>query len=465
VATAGQALQTYTETFSGLEKRAAGREPAWLRTLRQTNFERFNETGFPTTRDEDWRFTNVSAIAHTNFQLSRNGHHLPSRQQLEKFQVAGSACMLVFVDGRYSPGLSSVQNLAKGVKVASLAAELSANPAAIEPYLGRYLDTQRDSFAALNTAFIEDGAFVQIDSRTVLEEPIHLLFVATAHDAPTMTHPRNLIVAGSESHATIIEEYVSLGGAPALCNTVTELVAGDNTVISHYMIEREDKQAFNVSTLRIEQGRNANIASHSVLIGGALVRNNVHPVLAGEGGECLINGLFIGSGKQHLDNYMLVEHAKPHCGSRQFYNGILDGSSHGVFHGRIVVHKDAQKTDAKQTNRNLLLSDHAQIDTKPQLEIYADDVKCTHGATIGQMEENALFYLRSRGIDETAARRLLLQAFASECLDRMKEGAARTHVESLISAHLATMTKSSAAFVGASEPASTAKNQNWGELG
>src|SRR5215472_16406468 len=198
------------------------------------------------------------------------------------------------------------------------------------------------------------------------------------------------------------------------------------------MIEREDVEAFNVSTLRMEQGRSSSIASHSVLIGGALVRNNVHPVLAGEGGECLINGLFIGNGSQHLDNYMLVEHAQPHCGSRQFYNGILDGSAHGVFHGRIVVHKDAQKTDAKQTNRNLLLSAQAQIDTKPQLEVYADDVKCTHGATIGQIEENPLFYLRSRGIDEASARRLLLLAFASECLGRMREGPARTHVEQLI---------------------------------
>jgi Fe-S cluster assembly protein SufD len=248
-----------------------------------------------------------------------------------------------------------------------------------------------------------------------------------------VNHPRNLIIAEENSQATFIEDYISLGrGEKALCNTVTELVAGDHSVISHYMIEREHEHAFNVSTLRIQQGRGADVASHSVLVGGAIVRNNVHPVLAGEGGECLINGLFVGSGRQHLDNYMLVEHASPHCGSRQFYNGILDGHAHGVFHGRIIVHKDAQKTDAKQTNRNLLLSDTAQIDTKPQLEIYADDVKCTHGATIGQIEENALFYLRSRGIDEASARRLLLMAFASECLDRMKEGPARTHVESLI---------------------------------
>jgi Fe-S cluster assembly protein SufD len=237
-----------------------------------------------------------------------------------------------------------------------------------------------------------------------------------------------------------------------LSNSVTELVAGDDAHVSHYMIEREHKDAFNVSTLRIQQGRTANVASHSFLLGGGLVRNNVHPVLAGEGGECLINGLFVGSGKQHLDNFMHVEHASPHCASRQFYNGILDDHAHGVFHGRIVVHKDAQKTDAKQTNRNLLLSDDAQIDTKPQLEIYADDVKCTHGATIGQIDENALFYLRSRGLSEAQARQLLLLAFASECVERMRPGAAQVYVEQLIHAHLLPLREhSNRAGVGSGE--------------
>src|SRR4029077_4378944 len=192
------------------------------------------------------------------------------------------------------------------------------------------------------------------------------------------------------------------------------------------------------------------------------VRNNVHPVLAGEGGECLINGLFIGNGSQHIDKYMLVEHASPHCSSRQFYNGILDGHSHGVFHGRIIVHKDAQKTDAKQTNRNLLLSDDAQIDTKPQLEIYADDVKCTHGATIGQIEENALFYLRSRGIDEMSARKLLLGAFASECLDRMKEEDVRGQIEELINRHLLGLTAKAS---NADGKQSQDRGRNWEEIG
>jgi Fe-S cluster assembly protein SufD len=290
----------------------------------------------------------------------------------------------------------------------------------------------------LNTAFAEDGAFVHVSRGTFVEQPIYLLFISTAGDsatdAPMMNHPRNLFIVEEGAQVAIVEDYFSLGDtAGSLCNTATELVAKDGAIVSHYMIEREHKQSFNISTLRIEQGRNANVASHSVLLGGGLVRNNVHPVLAGEGSECSINGLFVGNGKQHLDNYMLVEHAKPHCSSRQFYNGILDDSAHGVFHGRIIVHKDAQKTDAKQTNRNLLLSDNAQIDTKPQLEIYADDVKCTHGATIGQIEENALFYLRSRGIDEASARKLLLMAFANECLDRMREDSVRSGIEKLLS--------------------------------
>jgi Fe-S cluster assembly protein SufD len=289
----------------------------------------------------------------------------------------------------------------------------------------------------LNTAFLEDGAFIRVEKGIVLEAPIHLLFVSTAEAGPTMTHPRNLIVAADQSQVTVVEDYVSLPNAPGIegrvfCNTATELVAGDNAIVSHYMIEREHVDAFNVSTLRIEQGRNANVNSHSVLLGGGIVRNNVHPVLNGEGGDCLINGLFAGTGRQHLDNYMLVEHAKPHCGSRQFYNGILGGHAHGVFHGRIIVHKDAQKTDAKQTNRNLLLSDEAQIDTKPQLEIYADDVKCTHGATVGQLDAAQIGYLRSRGLDEASARAVLTFAFAEDVASRVTGAPLKARLEKLL---------------------------------
>jgi Fe-S cluster assembly protein SufD len=464
VITATQQLESYLESFSEFERLAAGHALPWLRKLRQDAFAGFCEAGFPTTHDEDWRFTNVSAISQTPFRLTRNGRARLSQQELKPYRIPGVACQLVFVNGCFVRELSLLGKLPDGVKVSSLAGEISSNPGAIEAHFGRYLDIRRDAFCALNTAFVEDGAFAHIPRGTLVEEPICLLFVSTSDDAPSMSHPRNLIVAEENSQATFVEDYVSLdGGGAAFCNTVTELVAGDHTVLSHYMIEREHEEAFNISTLRIQQGRSANVVSHSVLLGGALVRNNVHPVLAGEGGECLINGLFIGNGHQHLDNYMLVEHASPHCGSRQFYNGILDGHAHGVFHGRIIVHKDAQKTDAKQTNRNLLLSDDAQIDTKPQLEIYADDVKCTHGATIGQIEGDALFYLRSRGIDEVSARKLLLFAFASECLDRMKQGPVRWHVEGLINRCLFQMANSAP---GAStENRREDTGRNWEEIG
>ena len=457
---ADEQIGTYLGLFSEFQKSAPGHDVPWLRNRRESAFARFCEAGFPTTHDEDWRFTNVSAISRTAFELALKSA-VPA--QGSAFRVAGAACQLVFVNGHFSRELSNVGDTVAGVTVSSLAEQINGDPAALEPHLGRYLNIERDAFSALNTAFATDGAYVHIRRGTILHNPICLLFIATASDRPTISNPRNLIVAENESQATIVEEYVSFGeGVPAFCNTATELVAGDNAVVSHYMIEREEQQAFNISTLRIQQGRSSNVSSHSVLLGGGLVRNNVHPVLAGEGAECLINGLFIGNGRQHLDNYMLVEHASPHCASRQFYNGILDDKAHGVFHGRIVVHKDAQQTDAKQTNRNLLLSDDARIDTKPQLEIYADDVKCTHGATIGQIEENALFYLRSRGIDEIAARKLLLLAFAGECLERMTQNPARDHVERLINDHLlkiANSTKNLAKLT------SDKRARNWEEIG
>jgi Fe-S cluster assembly protein SufD len=431
-----QQLETYLAAFDNFEKRATGYDRPWLRNLRRNAFARFCEVGFPTTHDEDWRFTNVSSLAQTSFQLARDDRRLLSASQIKPYSVTGAACQLVFVNGRFVPGLSLFPRLQDGVEVAGLASQIASKPESVESELGCYLDIQRDAFCALNTAFIEDGGYIRIPRGVVVEGPMCLLYVSTSANGPTVSYPRNLIIAEEGSQATIVEDYVSLGSGMSFCNTVTELVAGEDASISHYRIEREYKQAFNIATLRIQQSRSANVASHSVLLGGGLVRNNIHAVLAGEGSECLINGLFAGDSRQHLDNYMLVEHKSPHSNSRQFYNGMLDGQAHGVFHGRIIVHKEAQKTDAKQTNRNLLLSDDAQIDTKPQLEIYADDVKCTHGATIGQVDQDAVFYLRSRGIDEVSARRLLLLAFASECLERMSNGSARNHVAALINAAL-----------------------------
>jgi Fe-S cluster assembly protein SufD len=457
VITATQAPEKYLEIFDQFNNRAAAVQPRWLQLLREDAFARFSETGFPTTHEEDWRFTNVSAVANTPFELA--GPDTVSREQLAPFGSSEFACYLVFVNGLFSQELSNTAMLPKGVTVASLAAQLKNDPASLELHLGRYLNTQRDAFAALNTALIEDGVYVHVPRGFAVETPIYVLYVTVPGSAPTMNHPRNLIVAEENSQVTVVEDYVSLGEGTTFSNAATELIAGDNANVSHYMIVREGDQAYNFSTLRIQQGRHANVATHSLLLSGALVRNNVHPVLAGEGSECLINGLFMANGRQHMDNYMLVEHASPHCDSRQFYNGILNGQSHGVFHGRIIVHKDAQKTDAKQTNRNLLLSDDAQIDTKPQLEIYADDVKCTHGATIGQFDDNALFYLRSRGLAEAAARHVLLLAFANECLDRMGSPQVREHLEKLVVAGL----PQAARYSGARS--TEGAERNWEEVG
>lgn len=426
--------ENYIESFAHFEKSAVGNGRSWLRRMRRDAIDHFSERGFPTVFDEEWRFTNLSPMLRTSFKLAQESGVQLSSAELKKLIIPDLTCsQIVFVNGRYSPELSSTRSLPEGVKVLSLAQAFETDEELLEQHLAQYVNYQNDAFSALNAAFMEDGVLIYIPKGIVLKEPIHVLYVSVATETPLISHPHNLIIADDDSQAFIVEDYVSLNDNDVyLSNVVTEIVAGENTVLSHYLIERESKKAFNISTLRVQQSRSSNFASHSVLIGGSLVRNNVHPVMVGEGCDCLVNGLFMATGRQHMDNYMKVEHASPHCDSRQFYNGILDGRSHGVFSGRIVVHKGAQKTDAKQTNRNLVLSERAQIDTKPQLEIYADDVKCTHGATIGQLDQEAIFYLRSRGIDEELARTFLLVAFANESLDRMKIEPVRRYLNSAV---------------------------------
>lgn len=456
-------LEGYLDRFTELEQEVAESSPRWLKKLRADAFVRFSETGFPTTHEEDWRFTNLAPLTRTSFQMASRLKTGLTAADLAQWKIPGTAAQLVFVNGHYSQELSNADTLLDRGRVSGLADILQNSPELVEDHLGRYLDQERDPFGALNTAFLEDGGYIHIPKGTILAGPIHLLFVSTAEDGPTMSFPRNLVIVEEGAQATIVEDYVSLGAeVPVFSNAATELIAGENAIVSHILVERENRAAFNVSTLRVQLGRSANVSSHSLLLGGRLVRNNVHPVLAGEGAECLINGLFIGNETQHLDNYMYVEHASPHCNSRQFYNGILSDRARGVFHGRIVVHKDAQKTDAKQTNRNLLLSDSAQIDTKPQLEIYADDVKCTHGATIGQMEENALFYLRSRGIDEVTARELLLMAFAGECLERIEQDDLRRHLQQAVQTSLEEIASSAPKQVTVT---GTEQNRDWEEQG
>ncbi len=412
----------YLSTFEGFEKSLNGNSASPVHGLRRTAIDRFAALGFPTSRDEAWK--NVSLAALTRIPFTSPAQYDPqgvTSGQIDPFVFNGLACtQLVFVDGFYAPELSVHQPLPDGVEAGSLAAVLESNPERISEHLARYAGYEEHAFTALNTAFLKDGAFIFIPKGVALETPVHLLFVSTSKAKPTVSHPRTLVLAENNAQATVVETYAGLDGGAYFTNAVTELAAGDDTVIDHYKLELESPDAFHIANMQLTQGRNSAVSTHAFSLGGGFVRNDVSALLAGESGEATMNGFYLLEDGQHVDNYTLLEHAEPNCTSHELYKGILNGASRTLFRGKIHVHQKAQKTDAYQTNQNLLLSDAARVNTKPQLEIYADDVKCSHGATIGQLDENALFYLRSRGIERKTAHHMLLQAFADDIIDRVK---------------------------------------------
>ena len=429
-----QEKDTYLSQFARLEKRLAGDRQPWFHRTRKAAIAHFAELGFPTTRHEEWKFANVAPLTKIPFRpVEGSGLDGVTDETLKRFNFDGLDCtQLVFVNGRFAEGLSTIRPLHNGMKVGSLAAALDSDRERVEPYLARHAGYKDQAFVALNTAFVEDGAFVYVPPGKIVEHPLHLLFVSTSPDGPTVSHPRNLIVVGDNSQITIVESYVGLDGSRYFTNAVTEIIAGQNAVIDHCKLVQESAEAFHIATLAVHQDRASNFTSHSISLGGAFVRNDVNARLDAEGVECTLNGLYVASGHQLMDNHTVIDHAKPHCNSHEVYKGVLDGKSKGVFNGKIIVRPDAQKTDAKQTNKNLLLSADAVIDTKPQLEIYADDVKCTHGATIGQLDNDAIFYLRSRGIGPEDARNMLTYAFANDILSRIKIDAVRTHLDAAL---------------------------------
>ena len=410
---------------------------AWLQRTRQSAIARFGELGFPTLRDEEWRFTNVAPIARIPFRRSTpTALTQVNADALAPFIVDG--IRLVFVNGHFSKSLSTTAGLPAGVSACALSAASEKESKLIEANLAKHACFKDQVFVALNTAFIEDGAFIHIPKGLVLETPIQLIFASTsaANGQPVVSHPRNLIVAEESSQATIIESYIGIGGsggASYFTNAVTELVAGKNAVVDHYKAQQESLDAFHVATIQILQDKSSTVSSTSVSLGGAIVRNNVNAVLNAEGCECTLNGLYMVDGQQLVDNHTMIDHAKPHCNSHELYKGILSGKSKGVFNGKIFVRPDAQKTDAKQTNKALLLSDDATINTQPMLKIYADDVKCTHGATIGQLDKQQLFYLRSRAIGESEALGILTFAFANDIVHRIKEKGLQHQLEKALS--------------------------------
>lgn len=428
-----QELAGYLSDFEQFEKDGATRAASWVHQLRKAAIARFAELGFPTTRHEEWKYTAVAPIAKVPFTRVGDDRPMFLSGALERFSFGLSAgARLVFVNGHYSRKLSSLESLPSGVRVGSLAAALTADRELIEPHLAGHARYQDHAFVALNTAFIEDGAFLYVSPGKVVGDPIHLLFISTAPGTAPASYPRNLIVAGNNSQVRIVETYVGVGKHVSFTNAVTEIVVGENAAIDHYTLQRESEEAFHIATLQVHQARSSTFASHSLAVGGALVRNDVNVVLDGEGSECTLNGLYMVTGQQHVDHHTRIDHARPHCLSRQLYKGVLDGKARGVFNGKIVVHPPAQKTDARQTNKNLLLSGDALIDTKPQLEINNNDVKCTHGSTIGRLDEDSIFYLRSRGIGLEAARSLLTYAFASEIINRIKVEPLRAKLENLV---------------------------------
>ncbi|MBI3951555.1 MAG: Fe-S cluster assembly protein SufD [Acidobacteria bacterium] len=423
----------YLSHFARLEAELSAQAPSWLHSIRQAAMDRFAQLGFPTTRKEDWRFTNVAPIVKIPFQLTGSDSKPVIAQTLQHFTFGQWVChQIVFINGHFSQELSSLGSLPKGVLVQGLGTILTSDPERLLPHLARYASWEEHAFVALNTAFIEDGAFVYIPKGMVVEDPIHLLFISTGDQQPTISHPRTLIVAEANSQAKIVQSYVGLEGSVYFTNAVTELEAGENAVIDHYKLQRESVNAFHIATLQVHQERSATVSNFSLSLGGALARHDVNVVLDGEGAECTLNGFYVVRGRQHVDHHTRIEHAKPHGTSREFYKGILDEHARGVFDGTIVVQPGAQKTDAQQTNKNLLLSTDALVNTNPRLQIFADDVKCSHGATIGQLDADAIFYLRSRGLSLTTAREILTYAFANDITSRIKIGPLRTGLECLM---------------------------------
>jgi Fe-S cluster assembly protein SufD len=427
----------YLADFARAERDLAGHGLPWLRSARREALSRFAAMGLPTTRDEDWKYTRVTPVEQGGFTLAPRPRGGLSADTLNALTFAGLGChLLVFVNGYYAPELSSLHALPSGVRVGSLAAMLDATPGVLEPHLSRSMAAERNAFNALNAAFTADGAYVEIAAHTVMAQPIHLLFVSVPQDQASAAYPRNLIVAHENSQATVIESYVGIGNASYFSNAVTEVVVGRNAAVERYKLQQESTRAVHIAMLQVQQERDSRFASHCISLGGGLVRNDIAARLDGERVECTLNGLYLAGGRQHVDNHTRIDHTKPRGTSREFYKGVLDGMARGVFNGKVIVHQDAQQTDAQQTNKNLLLSEAAEVDTKPELEIYADDVKCAHGATVGQLDDNAVFYLQSRGVDAASARSLLIYAFANDIISRIRLAPVRARLEGLFASRL-----------------------------
>jgi Fe-S cluster assembly protein SufD len=400
-------------------------------SLKQRGAERFAAAGYPTPRNEDWKFTSVAPVAQVAWQAPQAGFDHVKSSLLEPLRLGLPSYDLVFVNGRFAPSLSDLADMPPGIVVQSLAVALESGSGVVESWLGTVADLENHPFTALNTSQMADGAIITVARGVSVDRPIHLLFLANLAGGQAV-YPRNLVVAAESSEVTVVESYAGLRDDAYFTNGVTEVIVGPNARVEHIKIQRESERAFHVGTIETRQDRSSRFRSFSFALGGALARTNIYSVMAGEGSDCTMNGLYLLHETQHIDHQTRIEHAFPNCTSREVYKGILDGTSHAVFNGKVFVRPEAQKTDGKQTNKNLLLSEGAKVDTKPQLEIFADDVKCTHGATVGRLDEIGLFYLKSRGISAVRARRLLTYGFAAEVLGEIEQEPLRHQLERLV---------------------------------
>jgi Fe-S cluster assembly protein SufD len=431
-------IETVVRQFEAFARNGGSRGPAWLAPLRRRGLERFREVGYPSPKDEEWRFTPTAPIARAEFGLEPSRATAVSPSRLEPFVFGRPEWpRLVFVDGRFAPGLS-VGPSHPGVRVCSLGEALESASPLLEGNLGRHAGVAATPFTALNTAFMREGGVVEVRPGAVLAEPIHLLFLATESAAESAAHPRVLILVGEGARAQLIESYLTIApGTRYFTNAVTEVVVGPDAWVEHGRIQRESEAAYHVAFTQVEQARGSHYRSFSLAMGGAISRHNLHVRLGQPGIESLLYGLYLGHGEQLIDNHTAIFHDERDCRSWEVYKGLLDDRSHGVFNGKIFVKPEAQKTDAKQTNRVLLLSETASVDTKPQLEIFADDVKCTHGAAVGQLDAQAAFYLQTRGMPRVAASRLLTYAFAAEVLNEVASEPVRAALDGVVQERLA----------------------------
>jgi Fe-S cluster assembly protein SufD len=411
-----EAIDRVVGDFRTVEAGLPGRGAAWLDRARLDALDWFAGRGFPTARDEDWKYTNASAIERRLLKPAR-GSGAISAEQVRSLAFAELPChLLVFVDGHFDATFSSIGALPAGVSIRSLKEVIAQEDGQrIEQHL---TGEQGNAFAALNVAFMTDGVVIELDRNAVVELPIHLLYVA--NQSETSVHYRNLIIAGENAQATVVEHYAGPEASTYLTNAVTTIVGAANSFVEHYKLQQESTKAFHVGGIHATQARGSRFTSHSIALGGAIARNDITSRLGDEGAECTLNGFYMGGGRQIVDHHTRVDHVRPRGTSREFYRGVLDGAARGIFNGKVFVHPDAQKTDAAQSNHNLLLSKAAEVDTKPQLEIFADDVKCNHGATVGQLDDNMIFYLRSRGIEPEVAKALLIYAFAHDIIGRIR---------------------------------------------